>query len=530
MKCDRLQAGRALVAACVLALSCNTARATPQQDVQLLQAAAAQDPETALYALSAGADARATEADGTTALHYAAHFGDLLLTQALLKAKADPNARNEFASTPLAEAAVLGDAKLIALLLKAGADPESANAEGQTALMTVARAGKLEAAKLLLKAGAKVDAREQWAGQTALMWASAQGHPAMIKLLLANGANPNLRGAIRDWQRRLTAEPRPKGMNRGGFTPLLYAAREGCVECARELLAGKADINLADPERSSPLLVALMNLHFDFAATLIKAGADVDMWDLYGQTPLYVAIDMNTLPRGGRPDLLSEDKLTGLDVAGLLLKAGANPNIQLKLRPPYRNYIFDRGGDQVLSTGATALMRAAKGGDAAAIKLLLAHKANIELPNDDGITPLMVAAGMGHGANPTRGRYKTDADAAECTRLLLEAGGLIDARARSQQTALHSAAQHGWSETVKLLVARGAALQPEDSRGLTPIDFAAGRYQRAFLEPEPKTWTETVGLLRGYIVAATGQEPKESKGPKPAQTRGTGNTEQAQAK
>jgi hypothetical protein len=388
----------------------------------------------------------------------------------------------------------------------------------------------LDVAGLLLKAGAKVDAREQWAGQTALMWASAQGHPAMIKLLLANGANPNLRGAIRDWQRRLTAEPRPKGMNRGGFTPLLYAAREGCIECARELLAGKADINLADPERSSPLLVALMNLHFDFAATLIKAGADVDLWDLYGQTPLYVAIDMNTLPRGGRPDLLSEDKLSGLDVAGLLLKAGANPNIQLKLRPPYRNYIFDRGGDQVLSTGATALMRAAKGGDIDAVKLLIAHKANIELPNEDGITPLMVAAGMGHGANPTRGRYKGDAEAAECVRLLADAGGKVAAVNRAQLTALHSAAQHGWNDTVKLLVARGAPLEAEQSQGMTPIDYAAGRYQRAFLEPEPKTWTETVALLHGYIVAATGREPKESKGPKPQQTRGTGNTEQAAAK
>ena len=213
----------------------------------------------------------------------------------------------------------------------------------------------------------------------------------------------------------------------------------------RQLLTGKADINLADPERTSPLLLALMNLHFDFASYLIKAGADVDMWDLYGQTPLYVAIDMNTLPRGGRPDLPSEDRMTGLQVAQQLLEAGANPNIQLKLRPPYRNYIFDRGGDQVLSTGATALMRAAKGGDVEALKLLLAHKALVDLPNEDGITPLMVAAGMGHGANPTRGRYKTDAEAAECVRLLQEAGAQVNMR-KPYQT--HRPAQRGgaWLE------------------------------------------------------------------------------------
>ena len=500
------------------------------EDAQLLSAAAAQDPETALYALQQGADPKAREVDGTTALHYAAHHGMAGLVAALLKAKADPNARNDYGATPLAEAAEIGDAPVIGLLLKGGADIESRSPEGQTALMAVARAGKIDAAKLLLKAGADVNAREAWAGQSALMWAAAQGQADMVKLLIAHHADVNARGAIRDWQRRLTAEPRPKGMNRGGFTPLLYAARDGCVECAKALVAGHADLNLADPERTSPLLLALLNFHFDLAAALIRAGADVDLWDLYGQSPLYVAIDLNTLPRGGRPDLPSEDRLSGLDVARLLLDAGANPNLQLKLRPPYRNYIFDRGGDQVLSTGATALMRAAKGGDAEAVKLLLAHKALVDLPSEEGITPLMVAAGMGHGANPTRGRYKTDADAVECVRLLEAAGAGINGRNRTKQTALHSAAAHGWSETVKFLVAKGAELEAEEAQGLTPIDYAAGRYSRAFLEPEPKNWAETVSLLRGYIVAATGRDPKESKGPRPAQTRGTAGTEQAQAR
>ena len=330
-------------------------------NARLFEALKAQDPETALYALGEGAAASAREIDGTTPLHYAAHIGDARLIAALLKAKADPNARNEFGSLPLAEAATTGNAEAIRLLLKAGAEVEAANPEGQTALMLAARAGKVDAARLLIKAGAKVNARERWADQTALMWASAQGQPEMIRLLVQAGADVNARGATREWARRVTSEPRPKGMNRGGFTPLLYTAREGCIECARELLKGGADINRADPDQTTPLVLALMNLHFDYAAFLIKAGADVNRWDLYGQSPLYVAIDMNTLPRGGRPDLPSEDFTTGLQVAEQLLAAGANPNIQLKLRPPYRNYIFDRGGDAVLSTGATALLRAAKG-------------------------------------------------------------------------------------------------------------------------------------------------------------------------
>jgi ankyrin repeat protein len=492
------------------------------ENAALLEAVRGQRSDAALAALASGASPGVHEPDGTTALHYAAHYGDARVAAALLRAKADPNARNEFGATPLGEAAEIGSTEVIRDLLKARAEVEAPNPEGQTALMAVARTGNVEAAKLLLKAGAKADARENWGGQTALMWAAARGHADMIRLLVKAGADVNARGAVRDWQRRVTSEPRPKGMNRGGFTPLLYAAREDCLDCAKALLAAGADINLADPDRTTPLLLAIMNFRFEMASLLIGAGADVDKWDLYGQTPLYVAIDMNTLPRGGRPDLPTEDHISGLDVARLLLAAGANPNLQLKLRPPYRNYIFDRGGDQVLSTGATPLLRAAKGGDIPAVKLLLEYRALVDLPNEDGVTPLMVAAGMGHGANPTRGRYKTDAEAAECSRLLIAAGAAINGRARGQLTALHSAAMQGWDGTLKVLVEQGAELEAEESKGLTPIDYAAGRYDRAFLAPEPKAHESTIALLRDYVVKATGRPPKEHVGAKPRQTRGTG--------
>ena len=113
-------------------------------------------------------------------------------------------------------------------------------------------------------------------------------------------------------------------------------------------------------------------------------------------------------------------------------------------------------------------MRAAKGGDVAAVKLLLEHGALVDLPNKDGVTPLMVAAGLGHGANPTRGRYKTDGEARECSALLIAAGAGLNGRARGQITALHSAAMQGWDETLKLLVEKGAELEAPDAKGLTP--------------------------------------------------------------
>jgi ankyrin repeat protein len=272
----------------------------------------------------------------------------------------------------------------------------------------------------------------------------------------------------------------------------------------------------------TPLVLALTNMRFDFAAYLISQKADVNKWDFWGRTPLYSAIDLNTLPRGGRPDLPSTDRLTGYDVAELLLKAGANPNPQLKLRPPYRNGVFDRGGDQVISTGATPLLVAAKVGDAKSVELLLKYHAMVDLPTSTGVTPYMAAAGMGQSFNPTRGRYKTDDDAVACLKLLKDAGAKIDRTNVQGLTALHSAASLGWDHTVAKLVADGAALEPLDKLGLAPIDYAVGRHPRAFLEPEHVRHDSTVNLLRGYIVAATGRQPKEFAGNLNKSTRGTG--------
>src|SRR5690606_30142363 len=161
-------------------------------------------------------------------------------------------------------------------LLEAGADPDSPNPEGQTALMAVARTGNLAAATRLLDEGATVDARENWGGQTALMWASARRHPEMMRLLIARGADVNARSTVRNYQRHVTAEGRPKSLDSGGLTPLLYAARENCHACVRVLLENGADINLPDPDGVSPLLVAVMNANWDLAHQLILAGADVN--------------------------------------------------------------------------------------------------------------------------------------------------------------------------------------------------------------------------------------------------------------
>ena len=507
----------AAVAALILGALGGAAQAAEDSLAALVHA---KDHDAAVALLARGGDGRSREVDGTTALMWACYNGDADLVERLIKAGTDVGAVNDYGASALQVAAVAADPRIIRDLLKAGANPDSPNPEGQTALMVVARSGNVEAAKLLLAAGATVDAREGWGSQTALMWAASESHPEMMRLLIDHHADVNAHGAVRDWQRRVTAEGRPKNENHGGFTPLIYAARVGCTACAQVLLKGHADINLPDADGETALLISLINMHFDFAAALVNAGADVNRWDFYGQTPLYAAIDMATLPTGGRPDL--PDKTLPLQVAELLLKAGANVNAQLKLRPPYRNGVFDRGGDQVLATGATPLLLAAKSGNNEALQLLLRYHPLVDLPNAEGVTPLMAAAGMGHSFNPTRGRYKTDAQAMEGVRLLQAAGAQINDTARDGLTALHAAAAHGWNDTVKLLVADGSPLQPTDRLGLRPIDYAAGRQPRAFLEPEHVPNDSTVKLLTQYIVAATGQPPLVFAGNLNKSTQGTG--------
>lgn len=452
-------------------------------------------------------------------LHEAVYAGDVQQVRQLIAAGADVRAPNQFGATPMALAAVVADPAMLQVLLNAGADADSPNAEGETALMVVARTGNVEAAKLLLKSGANLQAREQWGGQTALMWAAAQRQPEMIRFLLSRGARVNERATVRDWQRRVTAEGRPKDMYRGGLTPLLYSAREGCIECARVLLEGGADINLTDPDGTTPLVMALLNVKWDTAKFLIERGADINYWDVYGQTPLYVAVDMNTLPVGRRIELPSTDRSEGIDIIRLLLDRGANPNAQLKLRPRYRNIPNDRYRDPMIVWGTTPLLRAAKAGDVPVVRLLLEHGALADLANSLGVTPLMAAAGDGHIHDPTRGRYRTEDDALQCYELLHAAGADVNARTilgyadadlkirtPANRTALHAAASRGWNRLVRRLLDDGAQVDVLDSNNLSAIDYALGRFPKEFNANQPETYPGTVALLRA--AGATRENPE----------------------
>ncbi|HLI84048.1 MAG TPA: ankyrin repeat domain-containing protein [Bryobacteraceae bacterium] len=468
------------------------AAAASAASLRVVDAVKSADRATVLALLGQHADVNEPEADGTTALAWAARMDDLDLADRLLRAGAKVDAANRYGVTPLYLACVNGSAPMIERLLQAGAGPNAVWTEGETPLMTVARTGSVAAARVLLAHGAKVNASEPVHGQTPLMWAAGESHPDMVRELIAHGADVNARSAIQHWERQVTAEPREKWLPPGGFTALHFAARQGCLQCAQALAEAGADLNATDPDGNSAVVLAIINGHYDLAGYLIDKGTDPNLADVTGRAALYAAVDFNTMPNDNRPapNVINE-KLTALDLIQKLIDHGANVNAQLKKQAPYRAKL-DRGDDTMLTTGTTPLLRAAKAGDIPAMKLLLAHGADVKLATRIGINPLMAAAGLGTKEEDTTGRHKTEAQAIEAIQLCLDHGSDINAKDTRGQTALYGAALKGYDQVAEFLVEHGAKVDLKDNRGLTAIDAAAGKagglgFDGAASQPHPTT-------------------------------------------
>ena len=432
------------------------------------------------------ADVNRRNADGSTPLQWAVYNGDLAEARRLLRAGANVSLTNNYGATPMSLAAEVGNTDMLKVLLEAGANADSPNPDGQTALLAVARTGNVEAAQLLLNHGATVDAREKWGGQTALMWASARRHPEMMRLLASKGADVNARSAVRDYQRHVTAEGRPKSLDSGGLTPLLYAARENCVACVEVLLEKGADIDLPDPDGVSPLLVAIMNANWDLARQLIVAGADVNQWDIYGESPLFTTIDLRNRIDGGRASIDPLNKTTGLAIVKLLLERGANPNMQLFFKPANA-----RGS--TTTRGATPLIRAASNGDLEVVKILLEHGADATIYMADRQTPIHAVLS---GRSP-------EPQALELIRVLQKAGADVNVIALVNHpeeirggTALHYAVRKRYKEVIKLLASFGIDMNAVDQDGLTALDYTQSRGFMPFMALQTPVYKEEAALLR----------------------------------
>jgi uncharacterized protein len=445
---------------------------------------------TALRALlKEHAAVNTAQPDGTTALHWAAHWNDADAVMLLLQAGANAKAANRYGATPLSEAAALGNAAIIEQLLKAGADPNTRTTpDGETVLMTSARAGSVPAVTILLDHGADVNAKEAYRGQTALMWAAGERHAEIVKLLLQHGADWKVQSSSRETKLpKLSAASAVSPMSRGGLTAFLFAAREGDIETATVMLDAGVDINQTDVDGTTGLVVAIMNKEYTFAKFLLDRGADPNVADVKGRAALYAAVDMRNEDWSALPLRKQQDPMPSVQLIKAVLARGANVNAKLTHNLPGRSGMDY--GDVALDEGTTPFMRAARSGDAETMRILLQAGADPKLTTKDGSNALLFAAGIGYRDKQTKG---SDEQALEALKLCMDQGLDINQANGKGETALHGAALRGSDVLVKFLVDHGAKLDAKTKSGFTPLDVAMGK--DSFGLPVPHE--STVALIR----------------------------------
>ncbi len=462
-------------------------------DLRLVDAVKLQDTTAVRrLLLDASVDVDATQTDGATALHWAAYLDDLETARLLVDAGADAGAANTHGIVPLSLACTNANAAMVGLLLAAGADAKAAVGTGETVLMSCARTGNAAAVSALLAHGADVNAAESEEEQTALMWAVAQRHPAVVQMLIDNGADVHGRSRVRRFviSRRLQSNLRYGELGRrygtdaeetdlGGYTALLFAARQGAVDSARLLIAAGANVNDTAPDGRSALLVAAHSGHRALVEFLLAEGANPNA-SAAGYTALHAAV--------------LQDDLGMLDA---LLEAGARPDAQVtEATRVTRNGQVLMIGEHLL--GATPFALAAKFAEADMMRTLLASGADGVLPLRNGWTPLMLAAGASwrYGVWDRRERtlhrdfafqaeHADEEGTLDAVRVAIAAGGEVNAVDETGSTALHYVADKGFPQVIELLIEHGAGLNVANYRGQTPL--AVVMRGRGNIEAAPAT-------------------------------------------
>jgi ankyrin repeat protein len=361
------------------------------------------------------------------------------------------------------------------------------------------------------------------------MLAARHGHVELAKLLLDSGADVDAATAAEEAPRFIPPSESPPGLSKGigivragwpedrgkrypaggGKTALLYATRDGRLDVARLLVERGADLELADDNGVTPLLSAILNAslfrvsrtgkseHLRVANLLLDAGANVNATDWYGETPLWAAVDLRNLELG------PGDKATGVrdDAFALierLLRAGADANARTREFPHERRYLFPIGSVAWVDlTGQTPFLRAAAAGDLRVMRLLLEHGADPNIATMNGTTPLMVAAGVNWAVAETFDEGPTAL--LEAVKLAHELGNDVDAQNSMGLAAIHGAANRGANDVIEYLAANGARLDVRDREGRTPLDWAAG----VFLATHPPVRKpDTIALLERLQRAA----------------------------
>jgi ankyrin repeat protein len=451
-------------------------------DATLAGAAEKADWPRVAALLNDHADVNAAQVDGMTALHWAVYHDQLETARQLLRAGASAKAANRYGVTPITLAATNGNADLIKALIDAGADPNTTLHGGETVLMTASRTGRPQAIQTLLDAGAKIDAADR-KGQTALMWAAAEGHAAAVQTLIKAGA---------DIHARL----------KSGFTPMLFAAREGRIDVVHALLNAGVDPNETNQSESktpskknatSALIIAVENGHFELAMELVKAGANPND-ERSGYTPLHTLTWVRKPNRGddpdGQPPPNGSGNLTSLQFARELVTHGAKVNTRLEKGPS--------GKGKLSMTGATPFLLASRTADLPYMQLLIQLGADPLIPNKDGCTSLMAAAGIGTLAPDEEAG--TEPECLAAVEYLLTKGADLNTVDQNGETAMHGAAYKSLPKMVQLLADKGAKIEiwnQKDKYGWTPLVIAQG-----FRPGNFKPSAETIDAIEKVMRAA----------------------------
>jgi len=510
----------------------------------LWAAAKAKDAAAVKALLKNGADVNAAQGDGMTALHWAATNGDAALTQMLLSAGANIRATTRLGGiTSLHMASQGGHAAVVAALIAAGADTNGVTSTGATSLMLAARSGSTDTVTRLIETGADLNAKEKGFGQTALMVAAGLDRADVVRLLMQRGADWKVASSVADLKSLTvtiddgTGRPQQQqpgggvaGVTRGyryneligtqgGLTALHFASRQGSVTAGRALVEGGADVNLVSPgDQASPLLTALVNGHFDLAAYYIEQGADPNLINDAGVSPLYAVLNVHWAPIAAYPQPRSHLQQSHgyLDLLKLLLDKGADPNARVRRKVWFSGYNFDQSG--VDEAGATPFWRAAYAADVAAMKLLISYGADPAVPtmrlfsrrgpedpaagaDKTGRSPIPVggpnasalhaAAGPGYAQGfAGNSHHVAPSGMLPAVKYLVEElGADVNAVDADGNTIVHHAAARGDTEMVRFLVSKGADVKKVNRAGQTTIDVANGPVQRT--QPYP----ETIALL-----------------------------------
>jgi ankyrin repeat protein len=489
--------------------------ASASADERLVRAVRERKPQEVNALLKQHVNVNSSEADGATALHWAAHWDDLHVATELIAAGARVDTRNDYGVAPIQLAATNGSVRMLELLLKAGADANTALPSGETVLMTAARSGNPDAMTLLLAHGADPNAKQTSKGQTALMWAVAEGHIGAARVLLDRGADIGARTAA-------------------GFTPLMFAAREPRLEVVQLLVDHGGGINDSASDGSTPLLVATVRGHVDIANYLLDKGAKPD-GDLAkaGYAPLHwaagkfegvITFDYPEAP-GEWSALAGIPSRQGkIELIKSLLAHGATVNAAITKGPPrYGYHLFGLGrGD--LITGATPFYLATLVADLEVMRLLLTSGADAGVRISNGSTALMVAAGLGHQDQESRVPQEAYLEA---TKLMLELRP-DDVRVTNKDgfTAMHGAAWAGFETVIQLLADHGADINAKNTRDETPLDITEGYHFSFFFERPAAAavlhklgavgGVERGGLLAGQTKKELEEQEKSKAGGRPA--------------